>query len=134
MFHQGQGVNEANFEIVYACSWQGGLSVLQLMGRRLGRKTFRKLELGRGFCSTDQIHRLMQGKDVNNLDAEDVKFRCKGSQRVFEQDLAEAGSQHMNGQLPDLDRQLDLYRKSKWTSFLIEFSYCMMAFGLIIGK
>ena len=113
MFHQGQGVNEANFEIVYACSWQGGLSVLQLMGRRLGRKTFRQLELGRGFCSTDQIYRLMQGKDVNNLDAEDVKFRCKGSRRVFEQDLAEAGSQHMNGQLPDLDRQLDLYRKSK---------------------
>ena len=131
MFHQGQGVNEANFEIVYACSWQGGLSVLQLMGRRLGRKTFRQLELGRGFCSTDQIYRLMQGKDVNTLDAEDVKFRCKGSRRVFEQDLAEAGSQHMNGQLPDLDRQLELYRKSKW--ILVEFTFFLTAFALIMG-
>ena len=60
MFHRGYGVNEANFEVVYATSWQGGLSVLQLMGRRLGRKTFRKLELGRGFCSTDQLYRLMK--------------------------------------------------------------------------
>ena len=50
MLHKGQGVNEANFEAVYTCSWTGGLSVSQLMGRRVGRKTFRKLELGRGFA------------------------------------------------------------------------------------
>ena len=133
MFHRGYGVNEANFEVVYATSWQGGLSVLQLMGRRLGRKTFRKLELGRGFCSTDQLYRLMKNKDISNLDSEDVRLRCKGSSKVFEPDLAEAGAQHMNGLLPDLDRQLDLYRKFEFTSTLVEISYCSLAIGVIIA-
>ena len=133
MFHRGQGVNEANFEVVYACSWQGGLTVLQLMGRRLGRKTFRKLELGRGFCSTDQVFRMMRGKDVNLLDAEDVRLRSKGSIKLYEEDLAVAGSQHMNGMLPDLDQQIDLYRSLQLTSTLIEFTYCLLAISIVIS-
>ena len=46
MLKKGQGLNESNFEAVYACSWSGGLTVSQLMGRRLGRKAFRQLDLG----------------------------------------------------------------------------------------
>ena len=103
--------------------------MLQLMGRRLGRKTFRKLELGRGFCSTDQVFRMMRGKDVNLLDAEDVQLRSKGSIKLYEEDLAVAGSQHMNGMLPDLDQQIDLYRSIQLTSTLIEFTYCLLAIG-----
>ena len=46
MLKKGLGLNESNFEAVYACSWSGGLTVSQLMGRRLGRKAFRQLDLG----------------------------------------------------------------------------------------
>ena len=126
MLHKGQGVNEANFEAVYTCSWTGGLSVSQLMGRRVGRKTFRKLELGRGFCTSDQIFRVIQSRDVNHMNAEDVRNRCKGCQKVSCEQLVEAGSQHMDGLLPDLDATLSVYRSLLGN----EISLCSMLFIL----
>lgn len=110
MLNLGQGVNESNFEAVYSCSWEGKLSLAQLIGKRLGRKAFRRLELGRGFCTSDQIFRMMQGKDFNSLDAQDVRNRILKCQKISSQDLAEAGSEQMEGKLPKLDGVLSLYR------------------------
>ena len=131
MLHKGQGINETNFEAVYTCSWTGGLSVSQLMGRRVGRKTFRKLELGRGFCTSDQIFRVIQSKDVNQMDSEDVHNRCKARQEVTCEQLVEAGSQHMEGLLPDLDATLNAYRgllghEISLCSMLFILSACIM--------
>ena len=97
MLKNGRGLNESNFEAVYACSWWGGLSVSQLMGRRIGRKAFRQLDLGRGFCTSDQIFRLIKGKDVNQMDAEDIRHRCSASEKVTLEQFAEAGAQQMEG-------------------------------------
>lgn len=113
MLNGGQGVNETNFEAVYACSWRGRLTVSQLMGRRLGRKAFRHLELGRGFCTSDQLFRCMKGKDINNLDAQDVQDKIHFSQRITSEQLAEAGAQQMDGKLPELDCLLNNYR-GRW--------------------
>jgi len=110
MLKKGQGLNESNFEAVYACSWSGGLTVSQLMGRRLGRKAFRQLDLGRGFCTSDQIFRMIKGKDVNQMDAVDIHFRCLSSEKVTLDQMAEAGSQQMEGFLPDLDKRLNVFR------------------------
>ena len=131
MLQKGQGINETNFEAVYTCSWTGGLSVSQLMGRRVGRKTFRKLELGRGFCTSDQIFRVIQSKDVNQMDSEDVHNRCKARQEVTCEQLVEAGSQHMEGLLPDLDATLNAYRgllghEISLCSMLFILSACIM--------
>ncbi len=88
------------------------MSVAQLIGRRLGRKTFQKLELGRGFCTSDQLFRLIQSKGLNELDSEDIKAKIKSSKRLTSEDLANAGAEQMEGFLPQLDKTLDVYRAS----------------------
>lgn len=133
MLNGGQGVNETNFEAVYACSWSGRLTVAQLMGRRLGRKAFRHLELGRGFCTSDQIFRCMKaGKDINNLDSEDVQHKITCSQKVTQEELAEAGAQQMEGKLPDLDSVLDVYRHgNRRPLWLVVITWMLLCFAVI---
>ena len=40
---------------------------------------------------------MMKGKDVNQMDAEDIHFRCLSSEKVTLDQMAEAGSQQMEG-------------------------------------
>jgi hypothetical protein len=127
MLIEGHGVNETNFEAVSSCSLMGGLSHGQLVGRRLGRKTFRKLEFGRGFCTADQVYRLMAAKDLYHMDSEDVKNRAKGIVKVTEQDLVKAGSQHSDGILPTLDRELNRYRRGRRTQLTMQTFNVIMA-------
>ena len=40
---------------------------------------------------------MIKGKDVNQMDAEDIHFRCLSSEKVTLDQMAEAGSQQMEG-------------------------------------
>ena len=44
------------------------------------------------------------------MDSEDIHFRCLSSEKVTLDQLTEAGSQQMEGLLPDLDKSLDAFR------------------------
>ena len=42
---------------------------------------------------------MIKGKDVNQMDAEDIHFRCLSSEKVTLDQIAEAGSQQMDGNI-----------------------------------
>ena len=48
---------------------------------------------------------MIKGKDVNQMDAEDIHFRCLSSEKVTLDQMAKAGSQQMEG-----ERYLSLFK------------------------
>ena len=78
----------------------------QVLGRHLGRRTFRKLDFSnRGFVTIGQMFRLTSSDNMlsDNLNSDEIRVR-KGSKfdrKITETELSEAGMSFVEGELPN---------------------------------